>query len=176
MNKLVILVCISDIECFGKSVTEVVTRTGLQCLSIMHQCLDRICCLCSCKLLFLSFLTLNHRDRQLILEEICIYIQHLQRLQTTMCHPCYLRCESLNMILFLLEQALRDEQRHIYVLYTGLFKTAVKLLVDVLPDCVTCRFDDHAAFDRRIVNQLCFLNNIGVPLCKIFLHRGDLLY
>lgn len=59
---------------------------------------------------------------------------------------------------------------------TGLFKTAVKLLVDVLPDCVTCRFDDHVAFDRRIVNQLCFLNNIGVPLCKIFLHRGDLLY
>ena len=79
MNELVILVCISNIECFGESVTEVVARTGLQCLSIMHQCLDRICCLCSCKLLFFSFLTLNHRDRQLIFEEICIYIQHLQR-------------------------------------------------------------------------------------------------
>lgn len=36
--------------------------------------------------------------------------------------PCYFGSKTFYMVLFLLEQAFRDEQRHCHVLVTGLFK------------------------------------------------------
>ena len=39
------------------------------------------------------------------------------------------------------KQAFRNKHRHVYILYAGLFETTVQLFLDVLPDCIACRFD-----------------------------------
>ena len=72
----------------------------------------------------------------------------LKRLQPTMCHPCHLRRKALDMIFFLLQQTLGNEHRHVYIFHTGLLKTAVKLLLDILPDRIARGLDDHTALDR----------------------------
>ena len=52
--------------------------TGLQCLAIMHQRFYRIGCNCTCEFLLLGLLSLDRGDSQNLLQELRIYIQHLQ--------------------------------------------------------------------------------------------------
>ncbi len=44
----------------------------------------------------------------------------LQILQAALGHPGHLRCKSFYMILLLFQKTLRDEHRHIYILYACL--------------------------------------------------------
>ena len=74
------------------------------------------------------------------------------------------------MILFLLKQAFRNQHRKIYILYACLFKTAVQLMLNVLPDRIAGRFDYHAAFYTCVITQLCFFYNIRIPLREILIH------
>ena len=89
--------------------------------------------------------------------------------------PRYFGSKTFYMVLFLLEQAFRDEQRHCHVLVTGLFKFRIQDALDVFPDCIAVWTDDHTAFDRRIVAQLCFFDDVGIPFCKVDVHRGDVI-
>ena len=100
----------------------------------------------------------------------------LQRIQTAMSYPGYLRGKAFHMILFLLKQAFRDKQRHIYVLHTCLLKTAIQLLLNIFPNCIASWLNYHTALYTCIVTQLCFLHHIGIPLGKIYVHRCDGFY
>ena len=99
----------------------------------------------------------------------------LQLLRAAMRHPGNLRRKSLDMILFLLQQALRNQARQVYILNTGLLEPSVQLLLDILPDRVTGRLDHHESLELRISRQLCLFDNVRVPLGEVLLHRSDLL-
>ena len=100
----------------------------------------------------------------------------LQRIKAAMSHPCNLRSKTFYMIFLFIKKRLRDKDRHVNVLYTGFFKSAVKLMLDILPDCITCRFDRHTALNTCIATELSLLNNVCIPLSKILIHRCDGLY
>ena len=100
----------------------------------------------------------------------------LKRIKTAMSHPCNLRGKTFYMIFLFIKKRLRDKDRHINILYTGLFKSAVKLMLDILPDRITCRFDRHTALNTCIATELSLLNNVCIPLSKILIHRRNGLY
>ena len=52
------------------------------------------------------------------------------------------------MILFFLEQALRNEHWHVYILYTCLFKHCIEIFLYILPDGITIGLKDHASLYR----------------------------
>ena len=100
----------------------------------------------------------------------------LKFIQSTMRYPCYFRCKTFYVVFFFLQKRFRNKHRHVYILYTCLFESAVKFMLDVFPDCITCRFNCHASFYTCVAAQLCFFYNIRIPLCKIFLHGSDGFY
>ena len=93
-----------------------------------------------------------------------------------MSYPCNFRCESFYVIFLFLKKRFRDKDWHVYVLYTCLFESSVQFMLDVLPDCISCRFDCHAAFNAGISAQFSFLYNVGIPLGEIVFHRCDGFY
>ena len=74
------------------------------------------------------------------------------------------------MILFLLEKTLRNKHRHVYIFHANLFKSSVQFLLDILPDRITGRFDDHTALYAGIVDEFRFLHHIGIPLGEVHIH------
>ena len=85
-----------------------------------------------------------------------------------------LGCKTLDVILFLFQQALGDEHGHVDVLVTKLLEAGVEILLDVFPDGIAVGTDDHAALNAGIVHQLSLFDHVGIPLAEILLHRGDL--
>ena len=59
------------------------------------------------------------------------------------------------------------------ILYTCLFESAVQFMLDIFPDCITCRFDCHASFYTCVAAQFRFFDNVCIPLCKIVFHGSD---
>ena len=100
----------------------------------------------------------------------------LQRLQTAVSHPRHLRRKAFHMILLLLKQTLRNKHRKVYILHSRFLKSPVKLILDIFPDCIACGFDYHTSFYARVVNQLCLLHHIRIPLGEIFFHRSNRFY
>ena len=49
----------------------------------------------------------------------------------------------------------------------GRLEAIVELPLDVLPDRVAVRPDDHAALDRRVVGQLRLADDIQIPAGEI---------
>ena len=80
------------------------------------------------------------------------------------------------MILFLLQQALRDQHGHGHVLMSVPFEHSVQNLLDILPDGVAIGAHDEAALDAGVIHQLCLGANIGEPLGKVHFHIGDLFH
>ena len=100
----------------------------------------------------------------------------LQRLQPSVGYPRNLRRKAFHMILLLLEQALRDEHGQIHILHACLLEPPVQLLLDIFPDRITGRFNDHAAFYACVINQFRFLHHVRIPLGEIRIHGGDALH
>ena len=98
----------------------------------------------------------------------------LQLFRAAMGHPRNLRREALDVVLLLLQQAFRDENRHCHVLVAGLLEHAVQHMLDVLPQRLRVRAHDDAAFDRGIVDHLRLFYDVRVPLGKIHVHGRDL--
>lgn len=48
-------------------------------------------------------------------------------------------------------------------------------MLNVFPDRVAVRLDDHAAFYAGVIHQLGFFNNIGVPFGKVNVHGSDVV-
>src|SRR5699024_5119608 len=74
------------------------------------------------------------------------------------------------------QQAFGDEHGHVDVLVAAFLEAAVELLLDALPDGEAVGADDHAAANRRVVNQLALENHVGIPLGEIHVARGDVLH
>ncbi len=83
-------------------------------------------------------------------------------------HNGQLRREALDVLGFFFEEALRDEQREIGVFMAGFLKTAIQPIPDAFPQLIAVGLDDHAAAHGRIVGQVGFLHDIGIPSGKIF--------
>ncbi len=97
----------------------------------------------------------------------------LQRLAAALGHPGNFGRKAFHMILLFIQQALGDEHREIAVLHAGLLESAVKLSLDVLPDGVARRTDDHAPLDAGVIHKFCLLDDVRVPLREIVFHVGD---
>ena len=78
----------------------------------------------------------------------------LQLLAAALGHPRHLRREALHVLGLLEQQAFGDEHGHVDVLVAAFLEAAVELLLDALPDGEAVGADDHAAANRRVVNQL----------------------
>ena len=100
----------------------------------------------------------------------------LKLVKSAMGNPCNFRCKSFYVIFLFVQKGLWNKHWHIYILYACLFKSAVKLFLDVLPDCISCRFDCHTAFYTGIAAKLSFFYNVCIPLCKIHIHGSDGFY
>ena len=75
--KFIFLIGILDAERSGKSVAEVMARTALQRLAVMHQRFNRIGGFRTGKFLLVGLASLYHRDRKEFLAEISVNIKHL---------------------------------------------------------------------------------------------------
>ena len=76
--------------------------------------------------------------------------------------------EPLDVLGFLLEEALGDEQRKVGVLVPGGLEHAVEDALDVFPDGVAPGLDHHATAYRRSLRQIGGANDFLVPLRVVF--------
>ena len=90
--------------------------------------------------------------------------------------PRALRREALDVILFLLQQALRDEHGHGDVGVPVALEHAVEDLLDILPNRVAVGAHDVAALDSGIIDKLRLGAHVGEPLGEVLLHVGYLFY
>ena len=93
-----------------------------------------------------------------------------------MSYPCNLRCKSFYMIFLFLKKRFWNKDWHVHILYASLFKSSVQFVLDIFPDCISCRFDCHAAFYAGITAEFSFLYNVGIPLGEILFHGCDGFY
>ncbi len=99
----------------------------------------------------------------------------LELLASRLRHHGELGREALDVLRFLHEEALGDEQREVRVDVPGCLEQPVETLLDPLPERVAARPDDHAALDRRVVGQLRVADDVDVPRREILGLRRDLL-
>ena len=97
----------------------------------------------------------------------------LQLLATAMGDPRTFRSKAGNVILLLLEQALRNQHGHGHIGVAGALKVGVQLLLDVLPDGIAIGTEDKHALGAGIVDELCLGADVGIPLGEVHLHIGD---
>ena len=89
-------------------------------------------------------------------------------LQPMVRHHRALLGEALDVLGLLLQEAHRDEQREVGVLVPGGLEHRVEPPLDVLPDGVAPRLDDHAAADVGVLGQVGGLHDLLVPLGVVF--------
>ena len=90
-------------------------------------------------------------------------------------NPGALGGEAFYMVLFLLQQAFRNQHGHIDILHAHLFEFGIHDALDVLPDRIAIGAVNEYALDGGIVNELRLFAHVGVPLGEVHLHVGDLL-
>ena len=100
----------------------------------------------------------------------------LQLACTAMGHPCNLRRKALHMILLLLQKALRDHQRKIYIFNSRLLEPCIQLALDQFPDRIAGRLQNHESLNTGVARKVCLQHHIRVPLREIILHGGDRFY
>ena len=98
----------------------------------------------------------------------------LQLVAATHSDPGALGSKAFHVILFLLQQALGDQKGHIHILNALLLELLVHNVLNIFPDSVAIGTVDEHTLNGRVVNQLCLLAHVGKPLCKVYLHIGDL--
>ena len=86
--------------------------------------------------------------------------------------PRALGREALNVVFFLLKQALGDEQRHGDVLVSRGLELPVQLGLDVFPNRIAVVAQDEKALYPGVVDQLGLEAHVGEPLGKVLLHIG----
>ncbi len=82
--------------------------------------------------------------------------------------------EAFHVLGFLLQEALRDQQREIHVLVAGGLEAVVELALQHLPDGVAVGLDDHAALDDLGgLGHVALQDDVLVPGGEILLARSD---
>ena len=89
-------------------------------------------------------------------------------------HHRQLGREAFHVLGFLLQKALRDQQREIHVLVAGGLEAVVELALQELPDGVAVGLDDHAAFDDLGgLGHVALQNDVLIPGGKILSAGSD---
>ena len=83
--------------------------------------------------------------------------------------------EALDVLRFLLQEALRDEQREVRVARAGLLDAAIELVAQSLPNRKTVRTKHDASAHRRVIRQLRAQADVVVPRGEILAARRYLL-
>ena len=97
----------------------------------------------------------------------------LKLLISSVSYPCNFRSKALNVILFLLKKAFRNEHRHTNVFVAGFLEHSIKDMLNVLPDSIAVRANYHTALNAGIFDEFGFFADVSVPLREILVHRGD---
>ncbi len=82
--------------------------------------------------------------------------------------------ESLDVLGFFRQQAVRNEKREVCVDMAGGFDSLVQILLNQLPDREPVRPDGHAALDLRVIRELRPAHDIQIPTRKVHRARRDL--
>ena len=91
----------------------------------------------------------------------------VERLTSGVGNPCDLRVEALDVLGFLFEEGLGNEEREVDVAVARSLDVAVKFGLHRFPDRVAVGSDDHAAANRRVVGQFCLQDNVVIPARKV---------
>ena len=83
--------------------------------------------------------------------------------------------EALDVLGFLVQEALGDEQREVGVHVPGRLEHVVERALHPLPDAVAVRADDHAAAHGRVVGQLGAQDDFVVPGAEVRVAGRELL-
>ena len=89
--------------------------------------------------------------------------------------PGDFRGKTFDMVLLFLEQALGDEHGHADIDMAGLLELVVKDALDVLPDGISVRPDDHAALYAGVADKLRLKADVGVPLGEVLIHGRNVV-
>ena len=100
----------------------------------------------------------------------------LQRFRAAHRHPGHLRREAVDVVRFFLKQGFRNEHWHVDVLHAGLLKAAVQLFLDIFPERIARRLNDHEALHGRVFHEFRLLDDVRIPLRKIHVPRSDLFH
>ena len=100
----------------------------------------------------------------------------LELFPAAMRHVGDLGRKALDVLGFLEQQALGNQQREIRVHMAGGLEALVELLLDQFPNGVAVRPNDHEALDRRVVGQFGLADDIEVPLGEVDRLLGDFGY
>ena len=167
--KFVVFARILDLECLGKSITEVVAGCALKSSSVVHKCLNCVCSLSSCKLFFICLLSLDNRDSHIVLKEVSIYVKHL--LCTLF---CFFKC-SVCCVAFLPEEFSASKERSCLFFPTNNAAPLVEYLrevfvwvdlssVIVTEKCLWCR-TYTVSLCKRLESAVCYPRNFR---CETF--------
>ncbi|MNH39040.1 hypothetical protein D3C79_1001590 [compost metagenome] len=80
------------------------------------------------------------------------------------------------MLLLLLEEALRNEDRKVSITMPRFLKSAIQIALNILPQLIALRPKYDTAANRRIIHKLCFFNNIYIPSREILALRRNFCY
>ena len=100
----------------------------------------------------------------------------LQLLAAAHGHPCDLRGKAVDQLALLLQKALGDQNGHCNIDVTGLFEHAVHDVLNILPNGIAIGTQNGKALYGGILHQLRLAADVGIPLCKVDLHIGDLFH
>ena len=81
--------------------------------------------------------------------------------------------KAIYMLCLLSDITYRYQHREISILHVFRFYHTIKCFLDIFPQGVTVRFDNHATAHRRIFSHIRRPNNILIPLRKIFQPSGS---
>ena len=95
---------------------------------------------------------------------------------TAVSDPRHLWRKALNVIFFALQQSFGDEHRHHNVFVPSFLEHAVEKVFNVFPNSRTVWTHDHAAAHTGIVSKIGLSYDIGIPLSKVNIHRGDVFH
>ena len=88
--------------------------------------------------------------------------------------PGTLRCKTFHVILFLLQKAFGDQDRHGDVFVSQFLKASVQIGHDIFPDGIAIWPHDEQSLNSGVIHQLSFGTHVGEPLGKIHFHISDL--
>ena len=78
------------------------------------------------------------------------------------------------MLCFFLDKTTWNEQREVGIEYSGFLEAGIHELLNIFPDGVAIRPNDHAAAHRSIVSQFCLTYYLVIPLRKIIVLVDDI--
>ncbi len=84
--------------------------------------------------------------------------------------------EPFDVLRLFCHEAHGNKQREIGVFVSVILKTFVEFLLNIFPDRISVRADDHRPLYGAVIDELGFQHDVGIPLRKIGFDICDLCY